>query len=143
MCFPSKWLKKNFSDEDKPKAVSSKPTKATEKSPPNGTKATEKSRANDTTVSSKGQPKPLKTAIVIYTMYGHIASRESRRSPRDPSVDVTNLHQLRNLLRLELNLRVETRQSTSELLSTCVLRLGQYSSCSSGFPRPSRKMSWG
>ena len=130
MCFPSKWLKKNFSDEDKPKATGSKPTKAAEKSPANGT-----------TVSTKGQPKPLKTAIVIYTMYGHIASRESRQSLRDPSVSVTNLHQLLNRSRPGLNLRVETRQSTSKLSLTHLLRLGQYSSCPPGFPKPSQKMS--
>ena len=103
MCFPSKWLKKNFSDEDKPKASSSKPTKATEKSPANGT-----------TVSTQVPPKPLKTAIVIYTLYGHIASREYKRSPRGPSTGVTDLHQSLNRSRPVSNLRVEARQSTSE-----------------------------
>ncbi|KAF9645896.1 NADH-quinone oxidoreductase [Thelephora ganbajun] len=63
MCFPSKWLKKNFSEEDKPKSSASKSTKATEKPATNGT-----------AVSTKKVPKTLKTAIVIYTMYGHIAS---------------------------------------------------------------------
>lgn len=71
MCFPSKWLKKNFSDEDKPTASGSK-----------STKTAEKSTANGTTVSSKERPKTLKTAIVIYTMYGHIASRKSTRPLR-------------------------------------------------------------
>ena len=77
MCFPSKWLKKNFSDEDKPRASGSEPAKTAEKPT---SKPADKPAPNGTTVSTKERSRTFKTAIVIYTMYGHIASRESRLS---------------------------------------------------------------
>ena len=66
MCFPSKWLKKNFADEERP-ATAATPRPAGD---------TDKPTTNGTTVTAKDTPKSFKTAIVIYTMYGHIASRE-------------------------------------------------------------------
>lgn len=74
MCFPSKWLKKNFSEEDKPESSGSNSTTPAEKP---ASKPAAKPTI-DTDVSAK--KKTFKTAIVIYTMYGHIASRESRPS---------------------------------------------------------------
>lgn len=73
MCFPSKWLKKNFSEEATPAPSGSGPTKTVEKpaSKPADTPT------NSATVA-KEDPKTLKIAIVIYTMYGHIASREPK-----------------------------------------------------------------
>ena len=73
MCFPSKWLKKNFSDEDTPNPRRTKaPEKPAEKPADNAT-------TSGTAVSTQERPGTFRTAIVIYTMYGHISSRESRR----------------------------------------------------------------
>jgi len=74
MCFPSKWLKKNFSEEEKPESSGSNSTTPAEKP---ASKPAAKPTI-DTDVSTKKGSKTFKTAIVIYTMYGHIASRESR-----------------------------------------------------------------
>lgn len=82
MCFPSKWLKKNFSEEDKPESSGSNSATPAEKP---ASKPAAKPTI-DTDVSAK--KKTFKTAIVIYTMYGHIASRESRPSlPRPNRAD--------------------------------------------------------
>jgi len=76
MCFPSKWLKKNFSEEDKPNPSGSNSTTPAEK--PASKPAAKPTTSNaDTDVSTKKGSKTFKTAIVIYTMYGHIVSRES------------------------------------------------------------------
>lgn len=76
MCFPSKWLKKNFSEDGEPRnsgSVAAKEAKKPAREP------ADKPVANDTAVPTNGDStKTLKTAIVIYTMYGHIASRESK-----------------------------------------------------------------
>jgi len=75
MCFPSRWLKKNFSDEDKPKPSGSESTTTAEK--PTSTPAAKpaaKPATNDIDVSAKKGSKTPKIAIVIYTMYGHVAS---------------------------------------------------------------------
>jgi len=74
MCFPSKWLKNNFSEEERPKASSSKSTKATEQP---ASRSADEPATSGTTVPTKVGPKTFKTAVVIYSMYGHIASRES------------------------------------------------------------------
>ena len=80
MCFPSKWLKKNFS-EDRPRAAGSEATKTTETPASKAAgKAADKPTTNGTTVSTRERSKTFKIAIVIYTMYGHIASSESKRS---------------------------------------------------------------
>jgi len=88
MCFPSKWLKKNFSEGDKTEPSGSKSTTTTEKptSKP-ADKPAAKPTTNDIEVPATKGPKTFKTAIVIYTMYGHIASRESLRSLCDLSVN--------------------------------------------------------
>ena len=77
MCFPSKWLKKNFSEEETPAPSGSGPTKAAENpaSEPAG------APVNGATVVANEDSKTLKIAIVIYTVYGHIATREPKRSP--------------------------------------------------------------
>jgi hypothetical protein len=77
MCFPSKWLKNNFSEEDKPKP--SGPESTTTAKKPASKPAVEPTTSN-ADIPTKKDPKTFKTAIVIYTMYGHIASRESQRS---------------------------------------------------------------
>ena len=93
MCFPSKWLKKNFSDEDRPDAPGPTPTKAEEKPAKAAEKPATASKPaiNGTTASTKEGLKTLKTAIIIYTMYGHIASREPKRSPYDPSANLLTI----------------------------------------------------
>lgn len=85
MCFPSKWLKSNFSEEDKPKASGSQSADTVEKPASKSTakpvaKPTTNGTTTPTTVPAKKDSKTSKTAIVIYTMYGHIASRASQRS---------------------------------------------------------------
>ena len=66
MCFPTKKTKAAF-DDDKPKASSS--SKDIKKAPaPTAT----------TTTPAAAMPSP-KIAIIIYSMYGHIAKRTSAR----------------------------------------------------------------
>ena len=77
MCFPSKWLKNNFTEEERPRASGSKPAGEAER--PASVPA-DKPATNGTTVATNGGSKSFKTAIVIYTMYGHIASREYEQS---------------------------------------------------------------
>ena len=75
MCFPSKWLKKNFSEEERPRASGSGQTREAEK--PADLPA-DKPATNGTTVVAKEGSKTPRTAIVIYSIYGHITSRESK-----------------------------------------------------------------
>ena len=125
MCFPSKWLKKNFSEEDRPRASNPEPTKTAEKpaSKPAAGPAT-KPTTNGIDVPTKEGSKTFKTAIVIYTMYGHIASRQSQcfsaipPSTYRPAHDhiLFSPHQLPSPSRQVLNLRAEMRRFISELL---------------------------
>jgi hypothetical protein len=73
MCFPSKWLRNNFTEEERPRASGSKPTGEAER--PANVPA-DKPTTNGTTTTTDAGSKTFKTAIVIYTMYGHIANRE-------------------------------------------------------------------
>ena len=69
MCFPGKRLKKTFSDdiESKPKPKPAAPAPAPAKSSP----------AAATSTPTKASAMSPKVAIVIYSMYGHIATRMS------------------------------------------------------------------
>jgi len=64
MCFPSKWLKRNFAEEERPEANGSNPA----------SKPADQPVTNNATVATKeNSTKTFKTAIVIYTLHGHIA----------------------------------------------------------------------
>lgn len=64
-------MKKNFSEEERPRASGSTPTREAEKP---ADVPTSKPATNGTTVAAKQGSKTFRTAIVIYTMYGHITS---------------------------------------------------------------------
>lgn len=81
MCFPSKWLKKNFVEEETPTASGSKSAREAGKS------ASEPITNNGTVAAKESSAKAFKTAIVIYSMYGHIASRESEFPLGGPSIN--------------------------------------------------------
>jgi hypothetical protein len=139
MCFPSKWLKKNFSEEDRPRE--DRPRAAERPADGPVEKAT-----NGTTAPAKESPRTFKTAIVIYSMYGHIASRESKSSSHGPFI-VTNrsLVSQPNSCRISKgrcriygwecdNLPVSVYQHVSP-------RLAQYLSCTAECPKPFQRKS--
>ena len=66
MCFPGKRLKNIFSDDDKKPASTKKPSSSTP--------------APATTPAPASTMSSPKVAIVIYSMYGHIAKRMSHIS---------------------------------------------------------------
>jgi hypothetical protein len=77
MCFPSKWLKRNFSEEETPAPSGSEPTNTAEN--PAGEPAAAPANGATGTTIAKEDPNAPKIAIVIYTMFGHIATREPKR----------------------------------------------------------------
>ena len=120
MCFPSKWLKKNFVEEETPRASSSKPTEEVKKP------ANEPVTNNVSVATRDHTTKTFKTAIVIYTMFGHIATSESKQSLYEPYVNLVtithcfSLHQSPSPSRLAWSLRVEARPSTSKFQVVCL-----------------------